>query len=239
MANKISKVALTMSTDVQIQDAPARQQMRAVVCKDTGTSMSSVTVALLKNGQDAVKFAREDSKNILNFPGDRAPELQGCHRFEHPTNIFYVTGSGQRMVPRDDGLRADVPGASWGFEAHQARLEQPGVLITNPKLLFSDIDRSDRTMVALDTKIQRLKTGGIVQNKLDVLEDLETEMFCHTLKELQKQYGFSLEHDVVEFVVCVPSAWSPTACRHMYNTELKALKRAAFLPVDAKSVKGL
>jgi hypothetical protein len=131
----------------------------------------------------------------------------------------------------------------WGYEV-QSQLQCP---VTNRnqnrrmsrfKLLLDERDLTKKVRVDLETNWKELKRKKIIKNKEDVIADYLKYLLSHARSELTRDHGFS-DTCLVEFVLCVPSIWTPKANRIMQKSLEIAIRESGFGSLENGSVDNL
>lgn len=72
---------------------------------------------------------------------------------------------------------------------------------------------------------KKLKRLGLINQDTDIIRDYLQQLFRHTKYELQRLNNYD-DNDSIEFVLCVPDAWSSKARRRMQAAMNAAAQRS-------------
>ena len=144
--------------------------------------------------------------------------------------------AGTRWIPwsddsDDEAVRKDDDRYVWGYSVQQ-NLKSPildfdrDLKIARSKLLLGGSAATPQTRAKLNASTKILRRKGYIKKDYDVITDFLIGLLKHTKADLLRYHSFE-ESLQLEFVVCVPAAWTPSACRIMQTAMAQAVKRAS------------
>jgi hypothetical protein len=131
----------------------------------------------------------------------------------------------------------------WGYGV-AARLDQIGIgsdrgnRLTRFKLM---LDKQDSTLCvrqSLAPILAKLNEQKQIKEDSDIIAHFLENLFRHVHQELTQSYGFN-EDCSVEYILCVPAAWTPKACRVMQTAMTKAIRNSAITRLLNDSIDNL
>ncbi|PMD44863.1 hypothetical protein L207DRAFT_240865 [Hyaloscypha variabilis F] len=131
----------------------------------------------------------------------------------------------------------------WGYEV-QTELRFPDTnrnqnrRMSRFKLLLDESNLTKKVRVDLKPNLKELKRKKIIKIKEDVIADYLKYLLSHVKNELNRDYGFS-KTCPVEFVLCVPSTWTPKAGRIMQKSLEIAIRESGFGNLENDSIDNL
>jgi hypothetical protein len=157
-----------------------------------------------------------------------------------PADIFDDGYAG----PMDEDSSEDELGSySWGYQVAEKLkgLESSrdrSRWIHRSKLLLDGSDLISQIRAELGQKVKYLRRRKVIAGEIDLITDFLEGLFRHTRHEMQRQHQYD-KYCPVEFVLCVPAAWTPRACRRMQTTMTVALRRTGFIEDKSHDVDNL
>jgi hypothetical protein len=173
-------------------------------------------------------------------------------RNDQPLNSTHVSSSSSAAsaddVDGDEEAMADMEADlslhfssdyCWGYGV-TARLDQIGIgndrgnRLTRFKLM---LDKQDSTLCvrqSLAPTLAKLIDQKQIKEDSDIIADFLENLFRHVHRELTQSHGFTKDC-TVEYILCVPAAWTPKACRVMQTAMTKAIRKSDItrLPKDS------
>jgi hypothetical protein len=143
----------------------------------------------------------------------------------------------------DEEVRVDMDRYVWGYGV-QHNLKTPihdfdrKFKIARSKLLLGGSAATPGDREKLNASTKALRRKGYIKKDYDVITDFLTSLMQHTKAHLSR-YGYFQESVPLEFVICVPAAWTPSACRTMQTAMAQAVKRAALGELSSEGIQNV
>jgi hypothetical protein len=148
----------------------------------------------------------------------------------------------EAMADMEADLRSSS-GYCWGYGVAE-RLDQIGIgndrgnRLTRFKLM---LDKQDSTLCvrrSLAPTLAKLIDQKQIKEESDIIAHFLESLFRHVCQELTQSYGFNKDCSV-EYILCVPAAWTPKACRVMQAAMTRAIRSSEITRLPAGSIDDL
>ena len=124
----------------------------------------------------------------------------------------------------------------WGYQVeHRDGDRDQDLSISNCKLLLHRSQNGAAVRNQLDQTLRRLRRKLIIGKREDVIAHFLTELLKHTKDQLTEHYLDRLH--TAEFVLCVPSTWTPKGVRKIQEIMQIAVQKSGIGVTDAGGVK--
>jgi hypothetical protein len=143
----------------------------------------------------------------------------------------------------DEEISVDTDRYVWGYGV-QHNLKTPILdfdrkfKIARSKLLLGGSAATPEDRAKLKSSTKALRRKGYIKKDYDVITDFLTGLMQHT-KAYLSRYGYFQESVPLEFVICVPAVWTPSACRIMQTAMAQAVERAALGELSSEGIQNV